>query len=53
ALTALGFHLATIPVEPRIAKMMLYGAIFDCVNPALTIAATMSSRHPFIAPFDK
>ncbi len=27
-LTALGYHLATLPVEPRIGKMMLLGAIF-------------------------
>jgi ATP-dependent RNA helicase DHX57 len=44
ALTALGYHLATLPVEPRVGKMMLYGAIFGCVEPALTIAASMSGR---------
>ncbi|CAB1116380.1 unnamed protein product [Ectocarpus sp. CCAP 1310/34] len=52
-LTALGFHLATLPVEPRVGKMMLYGAIFGCVEPAITIAAAMSCRNPFVAPFDK
>jgi ATP-dependent RNA helicase DHX57 len=45
ALTALGYHLATLPVEPRVGKMMLYGAIFGCVEPALTIAASMSGRY--------
>ena len=24
-LTALGFHLATLPVDPRVGKMMIYG----------------------------
>ncbi|CAM9250154.1 unnamed protein product, partial [Laminaria digitata] len=52
-LTALGFHLATLPVEPRVGKMMLYGAIFGCVEAAVTIAAAMSCRNPFVAPFDK
>lgn len=27
-LTALGKHMAFLPVEPRIAKMIIYGAIF-------------------------
>ena len=52
-LTALGFHLATLPVDPRVGKMMIYGALFGCIDPALTIAASMSARNPFVAPFDK
>lgn len=51
-LTALGFHLAMLPVEPRVGKMMIYGALLGCVEPALTIAASMSSKNPFISPFD-
>jgi len=52
-LTALGFHLATLPVDPRVGKMMIYGALFQCTDPALTIAASMSARSPFVSPFDK
>ncbi|CAM9733911.1 unnamed protein product [Chrysoparadoxa australica] len=52
-LTALGYHLATLPVEPRIGKMMLFGCFFGCIEPALTIAASMSCRSPFFSPFDK
>lgn len=52
-LTALGFHLATLPVDPRVGKMMIYGALFGCIEPALTIAASMSARNPFMSPFDK
>ena len=52
-LTALGFHLATLPVDPRVGKMMIYGALFGCTDPALTIAASMSARSPFMSPFDK
>jgi Helicase associated domain (HA2)/Oligonucleotide/oligosaccharide-binding (OB)-fold len=51
-LTALGFHLATLPVESRIGKLIIYGALFMCVEPALTIAAAMSSKSPFLSPFD-
>lgn len=52
-LTALGFHLATLPVDPRVGKLMIYGSLLGCVEPALTIAASMSSRSPFISPFDQ
>jgi HrpA-like RNA helicase len=52
-LTALGFHLATLPVEPRVGKMMIYGSLFGCVEPALTVAASMSARSPFMSPFDQ
>lgn len=51
-LTALGFHLATLPVDPRVGKMMIYGALFGCADPLLTLAAAMSSRSPFMSPFD-
>ncbi|KAL3944482.1 MAG: hypothetical protein SGBAC_001459 [Bacillariaceae sp.] len=52
-LTALGFHLATLPVDPRVGKMMIYGALFGCTDPALTIAASMAARSPFLSPFDQ
>jgi len=52
-LTALGFHLATLPVDPRVGKMMIYGALFGCVDPLLTFAAAMSARSPFVSPFDR
>jgi ATP-dependent RNA helicase DHX57 len=32
---------------------MLFGAIFKCLDSALTIAACLSYRSPFISPFDK
>ena len=51
-LTPLGFHLATLPVDPRIGKVIIYGALFSCIEPALTIAAAMSSKSPFISSFD-
>eukprot|EP00939_MAST-03C_sp_MAST-3C-sp1_P003634 g3634.t1 len=53
ALTPLGFHLATLPVSPRIGKMIVYGAIFKCLSPILTIAASLSFRSPFVAPLEK
>ena len=51
-LTALGFHLATLPVEPRVGKIMIYGAILGCVDASLTLAASMSARNLFVSSFD-
>lgn len=52
-LTPLGHHLATLPVDVKVGKLMLYGAIFGCVDSALTIAACLSHKSPFTSPFGK
>ena len=46
-LTSLGRHLAALPVDARVAKMLLFGAILRCLSPILTIAATLSYKSPF------
>lgn len=53
SLTPLGQHLAALPVDVRIGKLMLYGAIFSCVDAALTMAAALSNKSPFVTPFGK
>nr|XP_019948030.1 PREDICTED: putative ATP-dependent RNA helicase DHX57 [Paralichthys olivaceus] len=52
-LTPLGYHLACLPVDVRIGKLMLFGAIFHCLDPALTIAASLASKSPFMSPWNK
>lgn len=52
-LTPLGHHLAALPVNVRIGKLILFGAIFCCLDSALTIAACLSHKNPFNIPFDK
>ncbi|EDW06069.1 putative ATP-dependent RNA helicase DHX57 [Drosophila mojavensis] len=52
-LTPLGHHLAALPVDVRIGKLMLYGAIFQCLDSVLTIAACLSNKSPFISPLNK
>jgi ATP-dependent RNA helicase DHX36 len=52
-LTPLGVLLAGLPVDPRVGKMLIFGAIFRCVGPTLLIAASLSFRSPFFSPFDK
>ncbi|XP_028762862.1 DExH-box ATP-dependent RNA helicase DExH7, chloroplastic isoform X3 [Neltuma alba] len=52
-LTPLGHHLAKLPVDVLIGKMMLYGAIFGCLSPILSISAFLSYKSPFIYPKDE
>ncbi|XP_070590792.1 putative ATP-dependent RNA helicase DHX57 [Erythrolamprus reginae] len=52
-LTPLGHHLASLPVDVRIGKLMILGTIFRCLDPALTIAASRAHKSPFISPWDK
>ncbi|CAL9749959.1 DExH-box ATP-dependent RNA helicase DExH3-like [Musa acuminata AAA Group] len=52
-LTVLGRHLSMLPVEPKLGKMLIYGAIFNCLDPILTVVAGLTVRDPFLTPFDK
>ncbi|CAN0847573.1 DExH-box ATP-dependent RNA helicase DExH1 [Linum grandiflorum] len=52
-LTPLGRHLCTLPMDPNIGKMLLIGSIFQCLDPALTIAAGLAHRDPFVLPIDR
>ncbi|XP_078039431.1 putative ATP-dependent RNA helicase DHX57 [Augochlora pura] len=52
-LTPLGHHLAALPVDVRIGKLIVFGAIFCCLDSALTIAACLSHKTPFNIPFEK
>ncbi|XP_078524019.1 ATP-dependent DNA/RNA helicase DHX36 isoform X3 [Lissotriton helveticus] len=52
-LTPLGFHLARLPVEPHIGKMILFAALLCCLDPVLTIAASLSFKDPFVIPLGK
>ena len=52
-LTPLGHHLAALPVNIRIGKLILFGVIFCCLDSALTIAACLSHKNPFTIPFEK
>lgn len=52
-LTALGRHLAMIPADLRCGKLLVYGAIFGCLEACLTIAAILTVRSPFVSPQNK
>ena len=49
-LTPLGHHLANLPVNPRIGKIILFGAVFSCLDPVLTIASALGFKEPFVIP---
>ena len=53
-LTPLGRHVADLPMDCRVAKLLIYGAIFGAAEPCLTLAAGMSlPKGVFVAPFHK
>lgn len=49
-LTDLGYHLADLPVEPHLGKMVMCAVVLKCLDPILTIACTLAYRDPFILP---
>lgn len=42
-LTPLGQHLAKLPVDARVGKMLIFGTVFRCLDAVLTIAACLSA----------
>lgn len=52
-LTPLGHYLAQLPVDIHIGKLLLFGAIFRCIDPILTIASILSSKSPFVSPIEQ
>jgi len=51
-LTALGEHLVSLPVNPRVGKMLVVAAALGQLEPALTVAAATATRDFFLLPAD-
>jgi ATP-dependent RNA helicase DHX36 len=49
-LTSLGRHLAALPLPPALGKMLLYGVLYKCLDPVLTVACCMAYRDPWVLP---
>ncbi|KAH9486931.1 ATP-dependent DNA/RNA helicase DHX36 [Psilocybe cubensis] len=49
-LTSLGRVLLQIPVDAQMGRLVLYGSFFRCLDPALTLAAILTNRDPFMTP---
>jgi HrpA-like RNA helicase len=50
-LTPLGYHLAHLPLDAKVGKILVVGCILQCIEPALTIAANLSAPKSFWLPF--
>ncbi|TIB70058.1 hypothetical protein E3P77_00012 [Wallemia ichthyophaga] len=50
-ITPMGRILSRLPVDVHIGKFLLFAVIFGCLDSALTIAATLNSKSPFVTPF--
>ncbi|XP_064642225.1 ATP-dependent DNA/RNA helicase DHX36-like [Lineus longissimus] len=49
-LTPLGTQLAQMPVNPQISKMIVFAAVFCCLDPILTVAACIDYKSPCYMP---
>ena len=47
----MGRLLSKLPIDVHLGKFLLIAALFGCLDPALTIAATLNAKSPFITPF--
>ncbi|GGB95173.1 ATP-dependent RNA helicase [Marinobacterium zhoushanense] len=52
-LTPVGRQLARLPVDPRIARMVIEAAQYDALNEVLIIASALSVQDPRERPHDK
>lgn len=52
-LLPLGRHLAMLPMDCRLGKLVIFGCLLHCVEAAVVIAAFLSQRTVFRAPVDK
>lgn len=50
-ITPMGRLLSKLPMEVHLGKILLFAALFKCLDPALTIVATLNSKSPFVTPF--
>ncbi|KAK6362941.1 hypothetical protein TWF730_000392 [Orbilia blumenaviensis] len=52
-LTPLGRHLAQLPLDVYLGKLLLLSSLYGCVDVCVTIAAILSSKSPWVQPFGK
>ncbi|KAL7421927.1 hypothetical protein Q5752_003699 [Cryptotrichosporon argae] len=50
-ITPMGRLLSKLPMDVHLGKFLLVAAMSSCLDPALTIAATLNSKSPFVTPF--
>jgi ATP-dependent RNA helicase DHX29 len=47
----MGRLLSKLPTDVHLGKFLLIATLFRCLDPALTIAAALNSKSPFLSPF--
>ena len=52
-LTALGHHLSDLPCDARTGRMLIYGVLLGCVYDASCVAASISTKSPFLSSMDQ
>ncbi|KAA1089616.1 hypothetical protein PGT21_024996 [Puccinia graminis f. sp. tritici] len=52
-ITPLGRHLVKLPMDVHMGKLLILGCLFRCLSPALTVAAALNSKSPFLTPFGR
>lgn len=50
-ITPMGQLLSKLPTDVHLGKFLLMATLFRCLDSALTIAATLNSKSPFVTPF--
>ena len=49
-ITPMGRLLSQLPTDVHLGKFLLIATLFRCLDPALTVAATLNSKSPFLTP---
>ncbi|GJE86121.1 ATP-dependent RNA helicase [Phanerochaete sordida] len=49
-LTSLGRVLLQLPIDAQMGRLVLFGSFFRCLDQALTLAAVLTNRDPFVSP---
>ncbi|KNC85044.1 hypothetical protein SARC_02769 [Sphaeroforma arctica JP610] len=52
-MTHLGEKLASLPLHPRLGRLILYGHLMGCLDWACIVAAFISYKSPFFAPLGR
>lgn len=47
-ITALGTHLAHMPIDCQLGKMVLYSIVLRCLDPVVAIVSALSVKDPFL-----
>jgi len=50
-ITPMGRLLSKLPTDVHLGKFLLTAVLFRCLDPALTIAAGLNLKSPFVTPF--